>query len=154
MTDARQAAAERIGGALGDAGMVRLPARIFAALMVADSGRMTSAELAEFLEVSPAGISGAIRYLTPLGFVRRERERGSRRDVYVVDDDAWHEGMTQHDQIYAPIRAALTAAAGGLDDGRARQRILLAVEFLEFMSAELDGIAERWEEHKRRLADT
>ena len=52
---------------------------------------MTSAELAEILGVSAAAVSGAISTsLSADRFVRRERERGSRRDVYVVDDDAWH----------------------------------------------------------------
>ena len=46
--------------------------------------------------------------------LRRERERGSRRDVYVVDDDAWHEAMMREDQAYRPMLAAL--------DSRRRER--------------------------------
>ena len=50
---------ERMAGALTDAGLPRLPSRVFAALLVDDDGRMTAAELAEALGVSPAGVSGS-----------------------------------------------------------------------------------------------
>ena len=100
-------AVEHLGGALANAGLARLPARVFAALMATPDGRLTSAELATVLEVSPAGVSGAVRYLSQLRMIRRERERGSRRDVYVVMDDAWHDMLMQYDQLYAPILAAL-----------------------------------------------
>ena len=57
-----------------------MPARVFAALLATDSGRLTAAELAELLQISPAAVSGAVRYLTQVGMVHREREPGSRRD--------------------------------------------------------------------------
>ena len=76
----------------------------------------------------------AVRYLTQVRMIRRERERGSRRDVYVVMDDAWHDMLMQHDQIYAPILAALVAARGALGEAtRAGERMQLSVEFLEFV---------------------
>ena len=140
---------EHLGGALADAGLPRLPARVFAALMAREDGRLTSADLATLLEVSPAGVSGAVRYLTQLRMIRRERERGSRRDVYVVMDDAWHDMLMQHDQLYAPILAALVAARGALGAStRAGERMQLSVEFLEFVTREMDGMTTRWEEYK------
>src|SRR4051794_9266019 len=146
---ARQEAAERVGGSLTEAGMARLPSRVFAALLVDDEGRMTSAELAQFLGVSPAGVSGAVKYLSHIGVLRRERDRGSRRDVYVVDDDGWRGSMMQHDRLYRPIRLSLERAAGLLDDGSpARHRLDLAREFLVFLEAELDELDARWERYK------
>ena len=106
-TSERDRFVERMGGALTDAGLPRLPSRVFAALLVDDDGRMTAAELADALGVSPAAVSGAVNYLARLGMLRRERERGSRRDVYVVDDDAWHGTMMREDQAYRPMLAAL-----------------------------------------------
>ena len=70
--------------------------------MATEQGRLTSAELATLLEVSPAGISGAVRYLLQVRMIRRERERGSRRDVYVVMDDAWHDVLMQSDADLRP----------------------------------------------------
>ena len=140
---------EHLGGALADAGLARLPARVFAALMATEGGRLTSAELSALLEVSPAGVSGAVRYLTQVRMIRRERERGSRRDVYVVMDDAWHDVLMQTDQLYRPILAALVEARGALgDDTRAGERMQLSVEFMEFVIREMSGMAERWDAYK------
>ncbi len=50
-----------------------MPARVFVALLVTDSGRLTAAELADLLQISPAAVSGAVRYLGGLGLVHKER---------------------------------------------------------------------------------
>ncbi|HET7821883.1 MAG TPA: transcriptional regulator TrmB, partial [Ornithinibacter sp.] len=76
-----------------------------------------------------------------------------RRDVYVVMDDAWHDMLMQHDQLYAPILAALVSARGALGEStRAGERMQLSVEFLEFVTREMDGMAERWEQYKASRA--
>ena len=129
--------------------MPRLPARVFAALLVDEDGRMTSAELAGFLEVSAGGVSGAVKYRSHLGVLRRERDRGSRRDVYVVDDDAWRGSMLQHERLYRPIRLALDRAAELLDErDEAHRRLTLALEYLVFLEAELDALDEKWQRYK------
>jgi len=152
VTPAQSSAIERIGGALAQAGLARLPSRVFAALLVDDDGRMTSAQLGAALDVSPAGVSGAVGYLEQLGMLRRERERGSRRDVYVVDDDAWHEAMMRHDQIYGPIRSSLDHALSALGaEAPAHRRLALTRDFLSFIEEELDDIGARWEKRKGEL---
>ncbi|WP_392544734.1 GbsR/MarR family transcriptional regulator [Oryzobacter telluris] len=144
---------EHLGGALAEAGLSRLPARVFAALMATEDGRLTAADLARVLEVSPAGVSGAVGYLLNVRMIRRERERGSRRDVYVVLDDAWHDVLMQKDQIYAPILAALLEARDEVGAGsRAGERMQLSVEFLEFVQREMDDLARRWDEYKASRA--
>ncbi|SFC51105.1 DNA-binding transcriptional regulator GbsR, MarR family [Nocardioides terrae] len=148
--EAQREAAERIGAALVSSGMARLPSRLFAALLVDDDGRMTSVELASFLGISSGGVSAAVRYLEQIGLVRREREPGGRRDVYVVDDDAWHDAMMAPDQLYAPIKSAMASAVQLLGDAPAATRVELSLEFLDFLTVELASLAERWEEHKRR----
>ncbi len=143
---------ERMGGALTSAGMARLPARIFAAVLVDEDGRMTAAEIAACLEVSPAAVSGAVRYLDGMGVLRRERERGSRRDIFVVDDDAWHDAMLHADQIYAPMQAALRKGVEELDpDDPAYRRLRLSEEFIGFLLGELGSINERWSERVKEL---
>ena len=143
---------ERMGGALTDAGLPRLPSRVFAALLVDDDGRMTSAELAAALGVSAGGVSGAVNYLAQIRMLRRERERGSRRDVYVVDDDAWHEAMMRKEQTYAPMLAALSAAEESFGPGHpARRRLVLTREFLVFMDREMDSLAERWNQRRAEI---
>ena len=152
MASASQQFVERMGAALTQAGLPRVPSLVFSALLVDDDGRMTSAELSGELDVSPASVSGAVRYLAQLGMVRRERERGSRRDVYVVDDDAWHGTMMRRDQLYAPMLAALTAGITALGaDSPVHDRLLLTREFLSFVDEEMAGLAERWEVRRAEI---
>ena len=150
--DQRAAFVERLGGALTSAGLARLPSRIFAAVMVDEDGRMTAAEIGDALGVSPAAVSGAVKYLDGVGMVRRERERGSRRDVFVVDDEAWHDTLLQADNIYRPMIAAL---AQGIDelgpDDPARHRLIVSRAFMAFLLDELRGINDRWTERRREL---
>jgi DNA-binding transcriptional regulator GbsR (MarR family) len=152
MSDPQTRYVERMGAALSDAGLQRLPSRLFAALTVDEDGRMTSAELVDALGVSPASVSAAVRYLSQVGFIHRERERGSRRDVYVVDDDAWLQAMMREDQVYAPMISALDDAVRELEPGsRAHRRLLLMREFLVFVGEQLDGIADRWLARRAQL---
>ncbi|WGX94175.1 GbsR/MarR family transcriptional regulator [Nocardioides sp. L-11A] len=148
----RDAFVERMGGALTSAGLARLPSRVFAALLVDDDGRMTAAQLAAGLGVSAAGVSGAVRYLDGIGMIRRERERGSRRDVFVVDDDAWHGMLVRLDQFYAPLIAALDRGLADLPAGDpAERRLRLAREFLAFVLAEMSDLDQRWEVRRAEL---
>ncbi|MBO0844311.1 MAG: MarR family transcriptional regulator [Nocardioides sp.] len=148
----RAAFVERLGGALTSAGMARLPSRIFAAVLVDEDGRMTAAEIGEALGVSPAAVSGAVRYLDGVGMVRRERERGSRRDIFVVDDEAWHDTLLQADNIYAPMIAALGRGIEDLPpDDPAHHRLEVSREFMRFLLDELHGINDRWIARRKRL---
>ena len=140
---------EQLGAALAEAGMPSLPSRVFAALLVDDDGRMTSIELTEVLGVSPASISGAVKYLVHLQMLRRERERGSRREVYVVDDDAWHGLMLRRDHLYAPILRALQTAVDERGPASpAYRRLMLTGEFLRFVDAEMAAMTDRWAAHR------
>lgn len=144
---------ERLGAVLTAAGLPRLPSRAFAALLADDDGRMTAAELAQSLAVSPAAVSGAMRYLAQVRMVHRERERGSRRDVFVVMDDAWHDLMIDRELAYLPIRDAMAAGVEtvGGPGTPAGERLALSVAFLEFISAEMEGVAVRWEARREQL---
>jgi DNA-binding transcriptional regulator GbsR (MarR family) len=152
MTDAN---VEQLGAALAEAGLPSLPSRIFAALLVDGDGRMTSAEVTEVLGVSAAAVSGGVKYLTHLQMIRRERVPGSRRDVYVVDDDAWHGLMLRREHMYAPI---LRALHGALDDlGRQHpsyHRLMLTAEFLRFVDAEMADLSAKWAAHRREFERT
>src|SRR5262245_28200615 len=95
---------ERLADVLVGAGLPRMPARVFAALLVTESGRLTAAELGERLKVSPAGVSGAVRYLIHLDLVTRERDPGSRRDHYRLRDDVWYEASVRRETTLARWR--------------------------------------------------
>ncbi|KQU69302.1 hypothetical protein ASD62_15670 [Phycicoccus sp. Root563] len=152
--DERSRFVERFGSSLTAAGFPRLPARVFACLLARDTGTLTAAELGEALAVSPAAVSGAVRYLETTRMIHREREPGSRRDVFVVSDDAWHDVMINSAATYAPITASLREGVGLVGGRRtaAGHRLALSVEFLEFITEEMKGIAERWEQRRADLA--
>jgi DNA-binding transcriptional regulator GbsR (MarR family) len=140
---------ERFSSTLIDAGFPRMPARVFVAILVTDSGTLTAAEIAETLHVSPAAVSGAVRYLAPLGLVSRERARGSRRDHYRVHDDVWFQTIAQRDRIVAQWAARLREGADVLGrDTPAGARMAETVEFFEFLEQELAGILDRWRAYR------
>jgi len=148
----RQGFIERMASALHQAGLARVPSLVFSALLVDDDGRMTSAELAESLHLSPASISGAVKYLEQIGMMRRERERGSRRDVYVVEEEAWHTALMKRDQVYAPMIAALTAGLGAVGPTTsAHQRMLVTREFFAFINEEMTALADKWEQRRQEV---
>lgn len=140
---------ERFASALVDAGVPRMPARAFVALLATDSGRLTAAELADVLQSSPAAISGAVRYLAQVGMVTREREPGSRRDHVVVHDDMWYEMLVRRDRALRQWEDSLrdgVAALGKDTPGGARVAETLAL--IEFLHVELAGSLARWRERR------
>jgi len=136
-----------------DAGMPRIASRIFVALTVTDSGRLTAAELAQQLRASPAAISGGVRYLMQVNLARREREPGSRRDHYRVDNDIWYQTISQRDQLLTRWTAGLREGAEILGEHTpAGARFAESIEFFEFMQKELVLVLQRWQQHRGRPA--
>ncbi|MGN9791867.1 GbsR/MarR family transcriptional regulator [Streptomyces sp. OZ13] len=150
--DAVSAFVERFAAQLVEAGMTRMPARVFAALLSSDSGVMTSAELGQQLQVSPAAVSGAIRYLAQVNMVSREREPGSRRERYRVHSNQWYEALTNRDQILKRWEHTLREGVVSLGpDTGAGRRMSETLEFFQFLEKELALLMERWREHRDRL---
>ena len=90
---------EKFAAVLILAGFPPMPAPVFFALLVTDSGRLTAAELVDLLQISPAAVSGAVRYLTGLGLVHKERVPGSRREYYRTPSNPWHQIMLARNQV-------------------------------------------------------
>jgi DNA-binding transcriptional regulator GbsR (MarR family) len=140
---------ERFAAQLVEAGMQRMPARIFAALLASDSGALTSAELGQQLRVSPAAVSGAVRYLAQVNMVTREREPGSRRDRFVVHGNQWYEALTDREAILKRWETALREGVAGLgEDSPAGQRLAETLAFFEFIDGEVASMMERWRAHR------
>src|SRR5262245_64144100 len=144
---------ERFASVLVEAGVPPMPARVFSALLVTDSGRLTAAELTELLGASPAAISGAVRYLEHVGMIGRQREPGSRRDVYLLRNDLWYEISLGRDQLLAHWASAAGDGAEILGPGPpAGQRLADSPGVLLFPRKELPGLLERWRAHKSQPA--
>jgi DNA-binding transcriptional regulator GbsR (MarR family) len=144
--DSLHAFLERFASVLVAAGFPAMPARVFAALHVTDSGRLTAAELADMLRISPAAVSGAVRYLSGLGLVHRERVPGSRRDYYRMPPDVWHEVMRLQTQVLVRWANLLNE---GIDivgaDTPAGARLSTQASFIEFLNKEMPAVLARWD---------
>jgi predicted transcriptional regulator len=130
-------------------GVPRMPARVFSALLTTDAGRLTAAELADGLQVSPAAVSGAVRYLIQIGMVRRESEPGSRRHYYRAPNDVWGQVIGIRDRLLARWTGVLREGVDLLGaDTPAGQRVADSVRFFEFVSTELPSVIGRWQERR------
>ena len=143
---------ERFAAELTEAGMQRMAARIFSCLLASDSGALSSAELGERLRISPAAVSGAVRYLSHVRLVTREREPGSRRELYRVHPDVWFQSMNQRDAYFGRW---INTFQQGLEtlgaDTPAGRRLAESIEFFRFMEKELAEMLDRWRAHRRNL---
>ena len=138
---------EDLASALTEMGVPRMPARVFAALLTTDSGRLTAADLATNLQVSPAAVSGAVRYLMQIGMVRRESEPGSRRHYYRAPDNVWDEVIGIRDHLMARWTGVLREGVEVLGpDTPAGERVAESVRFFEFVSHELPSVIRKWRE--------
>ena len=140
---------ERFAAVLVAAGFPAMPARVFVALQVTDSGRLTAAELAGMLRISPAAVSGAVRYLIQVGLVHKERVPGSRRDYYRTPGNMWDDLLRMRDQVMSRWTAL---AREGIDlvgpDTPAGERLTEQAAFLEFVTKELSEVLARWEQYR------
>ncbi|SDO55258.1 DNA-binding transcriptional regulator GbsR, MarR family [Streptomyces sp. cf386] len=140
---------ESFAAQLVEAGMQRMAARVFAALLASDKGVLTSAELSEQLQISPAAVSGAVRYLAQTHMVSREREPGSRRERYRVHGDQWYEALTNREAVLKRWESALREGVTSLGaDTPAGRRLAETLAFFEFIEGEIAAMMERWREHR------
>ena len=140
---------ERFSSVLVAAGFPAMPARVFVALLVTDSGRLTAAELAGVLRVSPAAVSGGVRYLIQLGLVHKERVPGSRRDYYRMPDDVWSDMFRLRDQVMQRWATLTREGIELLGPGTpAAARLAGHAAFFDFVAAEMPEVIKRWEEYR------
>ncbi|HST86540.1 MAG TPA: MarR family transcriptional regulator [Kineosporiaceae bacterium] len=137
---------------LTDSGVPRMPARVFAYMLADDATAHTAPELAAGLQVSPAAVSGAVRYLQQVGFVIRGREPGARLDHYRLRGDLWYEMYATRMALLDKWDAALGEAADLLGPGRpGTARLRESQEFFAFLRADMPVFMERWHQHRDRL---
>jgi predicted transcriptional regulator len=137
---------ERFALLLRESGMAPMPARVFAYALASDADGHTAAELAEGLGVSPAAISGAVRYLVQVGLLARDRKPGTHGGLYrLYDDDVWYQiyrGQLSRLRRYQEVAAEGVAVVGA--DTRAGRRLRETAEFFGFLGDEYPAVMERW----------
>ncbi|WP_433202745.1 GbsR/MarR family transcriptional regulator [Nocardia sp. CA-107356] len=141
---------ERLGGAMAASGVPQMAARVLAQMLISEKGVMTSAELADALQVSQPSISGAVRFLAQIGFVSRERVPRTRKDQYRIRDNVWETVLTLRNDS---LDAWKTNLKYGVDtfgaDTPTGRRLTEAVDFFDFVQQDMHGLIARWREHQR-----
>jgi DNA-binding transcriptional ArsR family regulator len=127
-------------------GFPRMPGRVLFTLLTAEEEGLTAGEIGKRLGVSPAAISGAVRYLMQVGLIIREPVRGSRRDRYRAPDNPWYEATVGRGHVYQEIAdlASTGVDALGGPGTVSGARVAEMVDFFRFMQAEMADIYDHW----------
>ncbi len=145
---------EGFASALVDGGMPHMPALVFVALLATDAGGLTANDLAAQLQVSRAAISGAVRYLGHVGLTARERQPGTRRQRYVLQNPSWYELVARREQLLdrwiANTRDGVDALGPATPAG---QRLAESLAFFEFLREELHCLLARWRAEQTAARD-
>jgi DNA-binding transcriptional regulator GbsR (MarR family) len=144
-------AVERFAPLLTEAGMPPMAARVFAYLIIDRENGFTASELADGLGVSPAAISGAVRYLSQARVIVRERPAGARRERYRLYDDTWYEMTLERVHTLRRWEQLLAETIELVGPDRAGRSLQETRAFLAFLQKEYPALLERWREHKRSL---
>ncbi len=140
---------ERFTSVLAMSGIPRMPARVLAVFLTSDVSRLTAADIARTLQISPAAVSGAVRYLSDVGLISREGQPGSRRYWYRIPDNMWHEVVKLRDQLMRRWADVMHEGVDILGPGTpAGSRLAESAMYIEFVQKELPMVLTRWEEYK------
>lgn len=139
-------AIERLGQTVESIGIPRMPARVFAFILADDQVSYTAAELARGLDVSPAAISGAVRYLTDTHLVVRERNPAGRGDLFRVrDGDIWGTIQAARIPMLDRIIESVQDAVDLLPAGSAgRARVEETRDYFTFIREDARALDHRW----------
>jgi DNA-binding transcriptional regulator GbsR (MarR family) len=138
---------ESFASALVDAGVPHMPALVFVTLLATNASGLTAEELAAELQVSRAAVSGAVNYLGHVGLTSRERQPGTRRYRYVLQDPSWYELVARRERLLdrwiATTREGVHALGATTPAGR---RVAESLAFFEFLRTEMSALLARWRE--------
>ena len=141
-------AVERLGQTLETMGLPRMPARVFAFILADDESAYTAADLARGLDVSPAAISGAVRYLSDTHLIVRERNPAGRGDLFRArDGDIWGTIQAARRPVLDVIIESVQEAVDLLPEGSpGRERVEETRDYFRFVQEDAFGLDRRWRE--------
>ncbi len=146
MTNEQAAFVEELGQYLGSIGMTPMAGRMWGWLLICDPPEQTAAQLAESLQASRGAISGTARLLETLGFVRRVRRRGDRREYFSAPPGAFRSLIESAGAIYKRFREITEHGLGVVADlpPPARARIEEVHDFVAFVESTLPALLEQF----------
>ena len=150
-TEALLRAVERFALLMTEAGLPRMPARVYSYLLIGPEDGQTATELATNLRVSPAAISGAVRHLVQGGLLVREREPGARSDTYRLHADIWYETYLQRLDLLKRWDQVLVETIDLIGPDDVGDSLRETHAFFGFLQEEFPALLERWRERKKAL---
>lgn len=136
---------EHFAMTMDDFGFPRMNGRVLGALTVSEDGAMTAREIGEWLGVSPAAISGAVRYLVHIGMVSREPVPGSRSVRYRMVSNTWYMENIAKGGVYKIVADLVAQGAETVGQGTpAGDRLREMADFFLFLQEELAVLVEKW----------
>ena len=143
--------AERAAAMLAAAGMPRMPARVMMALVGSPDEGYSAADLAERLGVSPAAVSGAVRYLESMRMVHRLSRPGERIARFDLIDDGWRSMVISQSPMYGRLADDIDAIADDNADAPASvERARDIAGFLRYLEKRMPELVFEWQESTGR----
>jgi DNA-binding transcriptional regulator GbsR (MarR family) len=136
---------ERFAQILVESGMPRMAARVYAVLLVTDSGKLSPPELAARLGVGASAISGAVKYLVQVRLVERGREPGTRHDFCRIHEHTWSHYISQSDPVLDRVQTGADEGIALLGlESPAGQRLDETSRFFAFIREEIKRSMAKW----------
>lgn len=140
--------AEQLAALLDGAGFPRMPARVLMALVTSPDGELTAEQIGQNLGISPAAVSGAVRYLRSVQVVRAASIPGTRRRSYTLAPK-WYTITLSRSTMYGELQemvGLLPPAIG--PQTPAGQRVQEMADFYAYLSRRFPEILQEWIELK------
>jgi len=146
MTDEEAAFVEAMGLFLGTYGMTPMAGRMWGYLLICDPPEQTAEEVARALQASRGAISGTVRLLEPIGFIRRTRRGGDRREYLSAPPGTFMAFVGNAGAIYRRLRLVIEQGLEAISDKPPplRTRLEEAHEFIAYIEREIPAVLERF----------
>lgn len=141
---------EQLAALLDGAGFPRMPARVLMALVTSPDGELTAEQISQTLGISPAAVSGAVRYLRSIQVVRVASLPGTRRRSYTLTPK-WYTITLSRSAMYGELREMVRLLPPAIGpDTPAGKRVQEMADFYAYLSRRFPEILEEWIELKER----
>ncbi len=142
--------AEDTGSMFDRWSLPRMAGRVWGLLIVAEEPMLSSQDLADRLQASPASISNATRFLLQSSLIKRVRVPGERREFFAFDPTSLRSIYTQRIAAVADMhRMAEQALPSFSDRPTATERLQAMHDFYEWLEFELASVLRRWDTSDR-----
>lgn len=131
-------------------GVPRMAGRIIGYLLLSESSLVSSAELAEALQVTKGAISTTSRLLIQMELIERVNQMGDRRDYFRLKKRPWFHSFKRELYIISAYRQMAEQGLRLMEnyDSDRKEALQEMFELYTFIEKEFSVLIERWEREK------